>query len=132
MIVIFGVVVLVAAVILATVGVLTNNGGTHVLTTDSFSLFGYHVTGSTGTLLLYGVVLGALAMFGLAMILAGARRSSRRGRLARQDLRQSNQRVESLSHDRDDLIARRTDTGAPVEPANGRWHLRKRLHHSPG
>ncbi|WP_290851533.1 hypothetical protein [Gordonia sp. (in: high G+C Gram-positive bacteria)] len=131
MIVILGVVILVAAVILATVGVLTNNGGTHVLTTDSFSVFGYHVTGSTGALFLYGVAVGAVAMLGLAMILAGARRASRRGSRARQDLKQSNQRVESLSQDRDDLIAQHADAATPDAPA-GRGLFRRRSHHTVG
>ena len=108
MIVIVGVVILVAAVILATVGVLANNGGDHVIDADSFSVFGYHVTGSTGTLLLYGVALGAIAMLGLVLVLGGARRSARRERAARRDLKQSNHQVEELGHDRDDLIAEQT------------------------
>ena len=45
-------------------------------------LVGYHVTGTTGTLFLYVIVTGALAMVGLSMLLAGARRTSRRGREA--------------------------------------------------
>jgi acyl-CoA synthetase (AMP-forming)/AMP-acid ligase II len=35
-----------------------------------FAVFGYHVTGSTGTLFLYGIVVGALAVAGLGMLLA--------------------------------------------------------------
>jgi hypothetical protein len=35
------------------------------------------VTGSTGTLFLYGIVIGALALTGLSMLLADARRTSR-------------------------------------------------------
>ncbi|MCF8590509.1 hypothetical protein [Gordonia liuliyuniae] len=132
MTIVLGVVILVAAVILVTVGVLNNNGGTHVLTTDSFSVFGYHVSGSTGTLFLYGVALGAIAMFGLALILAGARRTARRGRRARQDLDRSEQRATSLGHDRDDLIVRHAGEATPHSAPAGRWHLRKRPHHSPG
>jgi hypothetical protein len=41
-------------------------------------LMGYHVTGSIGTLFLYGVVVGAVGLFGLSLMLAGARRTSRR------------------------------------------------------
>lgn len=132
MIIILGVVILVAAVVIATVGVLTNDGGTHALPTDSFSVFGYHVTGSTGTLFLYGVVLGAIAMLGLAMILAGARRSSRRGSRARRDLKQSDQRVESLSQDRDDLIAQHADTAASSDAPAGRRRFRRSSHHATG
>ena len=51
MIVIVGLVVLLVAVIVGFTGVLTNAGPAHPLT-ENFSVFGYHVTGSTGTLFL--------------------------------------------------------------------------------
>jgi hypothetical protein len=46
-------------------------------------VLGYHVTGSTGTLFLSGIVVGAVALLGLSVLLAGARRSAVRGRDAR-------------------------------------------------
>ena len=49
MIVIVGLVVLLVAVIVGFMGVLTNAGAAHPLT-ENFAVFGYHVTGSTGTL----------------------------------------------------------------------------------
>ena len=58
MILIVGLIILVAAVIVGVAGVLTNGGGAHALT-SGFSVFGYHVTGSTGALFLYGIVVGA-------------------------------------------------------------------------
>src|ERR1700747_1023508 len=82
MIVIVGLVVLLAAVIVGFTGVLTNAGAAHPLT-ENFSLFGYHVTGSTGTLFLFGIVVGAVAMLGLCVLLAGARRTAGRGGHAR-------------------------------------------------
>jgi len=51
MIIIIGLVILVAAVVVGVAGVLSNNGSGHALT-HPFALFGYHVTGSTGTLFL--------------------------------------------------------------------------------
>jgi hypothetical protein len=72
-----------------------------------FAVFGYHVTGSTGTLFLYGIVTGALAMLGLSMLLAGARRTSRRGRDARRGLAQSRRETAAVSADRDDLRGQR-------------------------
>jgi hypothetical protein len=105
MIVLLGLVILVAAVIAGVAGVLANGGHAHEVT--HFAVFGYHVTGSTGTLFLYGIVVGALAMAGLSMLLAGARRTSRRGRAARQDLRQSRRETAAVSADRDDLIGQR-------------------------
>jgi hypothetical protein len=88
-IVILGLIILLAAVIVGMAGVLGNGGGAHMLTDDGFAVFGYHVTGSTGTLFLYGIVVGAVALFGLTLLLAGARRTSRRGSAARRGLRQS-------------------------------------------
>ena len=57
MIVIVGLVILIAAVIVGVGGVLANGGSGHALT-HGFAVFGYHVTGSTGTLFLYGIVVG--------------------------------------------------------------------------
>ncbi len=84
MIVIVGLVVLLVAVVVGFIGVLTNAGAAHPLT-ENFSLFGYHVTGSTGTLFLVGIVVGAVAMLGLSVLLAGARRTAGRGRDARHE-----------------------------------------------
>ena len=54
-------------------------GLTHRLT-ENFAVFGFHVTGSTGTLFLFGIVIGATAMLGLCVLLAGAGRTAARGR----------------------------------------------------
>jgi hypothetical protein len=105
MIVILGLVILVAAVIVGVAGVLANGGHAHAVT--HFAVFGYHVTGSTGTLFLYGIVVGALALAGLGVLLAGARRTSRRGRDARRGLAQSRRETAAVSADRDDLIGQR-------------------------
>jgi hypothetical protein len=86
MIVIVGLVVLLVAVIVGLTGVLTNAGPTHLLT-ENFSVLGYHVTGSTGTLFLFGIVIGAVAMLGLSVLLAGAQRTAGRGPRARRPTR---------------------------------------------
>ena len=105
MIVIVGLVILVVAGIAGVTGVLANGGHAHAVT--HFAVFGYHVTGSTGTLFLYGIVIGALAMLGLSLLLAGARRTSRRGRDARRGLAQSRRETAAVSQERDDLIGQR-------------------------
>jgi hypothetical protein len=78
------------------------------------------VTGSTGTLFLYGIVVGAVALFGLWLLLAGARHTSRRGRAARRGLRQSRQETAqsrqetaAVAKDRDELIGQR-DTASTL------------------
>ena len=106
MIIIIGLVVLVAAVVVGVAGVLTNSGSAHALA-QPFAVFGYHVTGSTGTLFLYGIVTGALGLAGLSLLLAGARRTSRRGHQARHSLAQSRRETATVSADRDDLLSQR-------------------------
>jgi len=106
MIVILGLIILVGAVIVGVAGVLGNGGSGHALT-HGFAVFGYHVTGSTGTLFLAGIAVGAVALAGLILLLAGARRTARRGRAARRGLRQSRQETAAVRKDRDDLIGQR-------------------------
>jgi hypothetical protein len=67
---------------------------------ENFSVLGYHVTGSTGTLFLFGIVIGALAMLGMSVLLAGAHRTASRGREARRELERSQREVEFVK-DRD-------------------------------
>jgi hypothetical protein len=117
MIIILGLVVLVAAVIVGVAGVLANGGQGHQVT--HFAVFGYHVTGSTGTLFLYGIVVGALAVAGLSMLLAGARRTSRRGREARRGLVRSRRQTAAVSADRDNLIGQRDTARAYTASALG-------------
>jgi len=117
MIVIVGLVVLLAAVVVGFTGVLTNAGPAHPLT-ENFSVFGYHVTGSTGTLFLFGIVIGAVGMLGLCVLLAGARRTAGRGRDARRDLKNSQRETAFLNRDRDKLLEQQqgADTGSTVNP----------------
>jgi hypothetical protein len=117
MIVIVGLVVLLAAVVVGFTGVLTNAGPAHPLT-ENFSVFGYHVTGSTGTLFLFGIVIGAVGMLGLCVLLAGARRTAGRGRDARHELKRSQRETAFLNRDRDKLLEQQqgADTGPTVNP----------------
>jgi hypothetical protein len=133
MIIIIGLVILIAAVVTGVAGVLSNSGSGHELT-HHFAVFGYHVTGSTGTLFLYGIVVGALGLLGLSLLLAGARRTSRRGRQARHGLAQSRRETAAVTQDRDDLVDQRetarahtasTLDNAPAADGgrHSRWHL---------
>jgi hypothetical protein len=79
--------ILVAASAVGVADVLGNGGSAHALT--HFSMLGYHLTGSAGTLFLNGIVVGAAGLLGLILLLAGARRRSRRGSAALRRLRQS-------------------------------------------
>jgi hypothetical protein len=74
MLVIGGLIVLLAAAIVAVVGVPSNAGAGHPLT--DFSVFGYHLTGSTGTLFLFGIAVGAVASLGVCLLLTGQRHTT--------------------------------------------------------
>ncbi|MFJ7150311.1 hypothetical protein ACIQVT_19240 [Streptomyces sp. NPDC100445] len=91
---VIGIVILVAAVVAGLAGVFGNAGSGHQLASPGFSVFGYHITGSTGTLFLGGIVVGAVAMLGLSLLLAGYRRSVRRARSTRRSLDASRRRAE--------------------------------------
>ena len=116
MIVIVGLVVLLVAVIVGFTGVLSNAGPAHPLT-ENFSVFGYHVTGSTGTLFLSGIVVGAVAMLGLSVLLAGARRTAGRGRDARHELKRSQRETAFLNQERDQRIEHSQQAGAATGTA---------------
>jgi len=100
MLVIVGLAVLLVAVVVGFLGVLNNAGAAHPLT-ENFSVLGYHVTGSTGTLFLFGIVIGALAMLGMSVLLAGARRTAARGRDARRELNRSRREATFVNRDHD-------------------------------
>jgi hypothetical protein len=108
MFIILGLIILVAAVVVGVAGVLTNHGNAHLLT-HRFTVFGYHVNGSTGRLFLYGIVVGAVAMLGLSLLLSAARRTSRRGSVALRGLQQSHDETAAVTEDRDNLIDQRDD-----------------------
>ncbi|WP_392674386.1 hypothetical protein [Streptomyces sp. LN785] len=139
MFIILGLVVLIAAVVVAVAGVLGNSGSGHGIT-RGFEVFGYHVTGSTGTLFLYGIVVGAVLLFGLGMLLAGTYRTSRRSRAARAELRDSRRQGAAMGEDRDNPAALRdtarmdpvggSPDGSPrtdAPPARGVTHRRRHL-----
>jgi hypothetical protein len=52
-------------------------------------------------LFLFGIVVGAVAMLGLCVLLAGARRTAGRGRDARHELKRSQRETAFLNQDRD-------------------------------
>ncbi|MER6504871.1 hypothetical protein ABT218_37650 [Streptomyces sp. NPDC001455] len=132
MILLLGLIILIAAVVVAVAGIFANGGSAHQLN-NGFSVFGYHVTGSTGTLFLYGIVVGALAMFGLSLIVAAGRRPSQHSRASRRELGQPGR--EPIA-DREDAPgqhdthraehAHRSHDDRPVSPSSSgphRWHF---------
>jgi hypothetical protein len=119
MIIVLGLIILVVAVVVAVAGVFSNFGRGHALT-QTFSVLGHHVTGSTGTLFLFGIVVGAVGVFGLSLLLTAARRTSRRGGAARSDLRQSRRDTAAVSQDRDSLVIGQRESAREYAPADPR------------
>ncbi|MFD9510085.1 hypothetical protein [Streptomyces mirabilis] len=119
MIVILGLIIFIAAVVVGVAGVLTNSASGHELT-GGFSVFGHEMIGSTGTLFLYGIVVGAAALFGLILLLTGVRRrSSRRGSVSRRGLKRSRGDTASAGRGRDDLVDQREPARADNANARG-------------
>jgi len=111
MIIVIGLLLLIAAVVVGTAAVLTNDGNVHAVT-GQFSVLGYHVTGSTGMLFLDGIIVGVVGLIGLGLVVSSARRTARRGRVARGELTQARLDVGAVGRDRDRLAAQQRD---PVE-----------------
>ncbi|MGW0824393.1 hypothetical protein [Streptomyces sp. NPDC002845] len=105
-----GLVILVAAVVIGVAGVLSNSGSAHEFT-GGFSVFGVDVTGSTGTLFLCGIVVGAAALLGLSLILAGTRRTTRR-RTAHRGLKPSRRGSAAAEQERGGLTNERDTSRA--------------------
>src|SRR5690348_14930766 len=100
MILLLGLLILIAAAVVALAGIFTNTGAAHELT-NTFTVFGHQIIGSTGTLFLFGIIVGAAAMLGLGLLLTAARRTSRRGATARHGLRDSRREAAAVAKERD-------------------------------
>lgn len=81
---VLGLIILIGAGVVGTVAVLDNRGAGHELP-DGFHAFGRVMHGSTGQLFFWGSVVGAAAMLGLFLLLAGLRRDLRLRAQARRD-----------------------------------------------
>jgi hypothetical protein len=118
MIVILGLIILIAAMVVGVAGVLTNSGSGHELT-GGFSVFGHDMTGSSGTLFLSGIVVGAAVPFGLLLVWTGVRhRPSHRSSVSPRELKRSRRDAASARRDRGDVADPREP--ARAEDANAR------------
>lgn len=99
--ILIGVVLLLIAVVTASVGALANSGSDHLIT--NFSLFGWTLHASTGRLFIYGAIVGGVAMLGLNMLLAGIGRGFKNRVHMRREQKAGRHEVDSLQEDRDRL-----------------------------
>ncbi|MCX5583284.1 hypothetical protein ACFV0H_18770 [Streptomyces erythrochromogenes] len=138
MILILGLIILIAAAVVGLAGVFGNTGVGHQLGAGGdFSIFGYHATGSTGSLFLTGIIVGAVALLGLTLVMMGARRSARRSAQSRQGRRASRREAAVADREHDDLIQQRDDADARAESSapvaetprdRGRWFGHRAAH----
>lgn len=84
MLLILGLIILIGAGVVGAVAVLDNRGASHQLP-GGFHAFGHDFHGSSGQLFFWGAVVGAAAMFGLFVLLAGLRHEFRLRAQARRD-----------------------------------------------
>ncbi|MFB7909867.1 hypothetical protein ACFC1T_25865 [Kitasatospora sp. NPDC056076] len=112
MIIVFGLILLAAAAVVAVAAVVGNAGSGHALN-STFTVFGQHLHGSTGTLFLYGIAVGAVGMLGLALLLAGARR----GATTRHALHHSRGETAAMSRRRDEAVEQRDTARAQAASA---------------
>ncbi len=100
-----GLLLLVAAAVIALAGIFSNTGSSHQLG-RSVDILGYHLNGSTGKLLLVGVVLGAVGMLGLMLLLGGLRRGAKKSVSSRRDRHAAQQETAAVIDERDRLAER--------------------------
>ncbi|MGY5126448.1 hypothetical protein [Streptomyces nigrescens] len=136
MIVILGVILLIAAVVVGVAAVVTNMGAAHELT-SAFKVFGYHMTGSTGTLFIFGAIVGAVAVLGLSLLFGGMRRTTRRKHAMRRGLKGERRDAAAARSDHDDrvnLTAAEQDSASPRggrSDGDGHRHKRHLFGHRP-
>ncbi|MFB7983001.1 hypothetical protein [Streptomyces vinaceus] len=121
MILILGLIILIAAVVIGLAGIFGNTGPGHGLGAGGdFSIFGYHATGSTGALFLIGIIVGAAALLGLALVMTGVRRSARTRRRMGTSRREAKaiDREHEHAREREELIRQRDDARAETAARN--------------
>jgi uncharacterized membrane protein len=118
---VIGLILLVLAAIVAVVGVVTNIGSAAVMT-GGFTIFGFPVGGHTGWLFLFGVIVGAVGLFGLGMMVRSvAWHRSRRRELkgTRREAKDLRKREEKLSSELEKERAERERLEAASGPGTG-------------
>jgi hypothetical protein len=120
MLLVLGLIILIAAGVVGAVAVLDNRGGSHQLP-GGFHAFGHVLHGSSGQLFFWGAVVGAAAMFGLVLLLAGLRRDLTLRARARRDGVQNVRRTRRArgDADRDPVAEDDRDRDRDPEPVRG-------------
>jgi hypothetical protein len=116
--ILFGILLLVAAAVVGAVGVATNLGGADALA-GSFSVFGVDVAGPSGWLFLYGIVVGGVGMFGVGILYDDVFRRFEKWRELRETRREADELRERNDMLADQLDVERAEHVAAHAPAAG-------------
>jgi len=118
MLVIVGLTVFLVAGLFAVAGALGNAGADHP-PTENFVVFGYHPTGSTGTLFLLRIMVGVVASLGVTGLFVGAQRSASRAAAARRAAARFRRQRAFDNRDRDTRLEhqRRSDSADKIGAA---------------
>ncbi|MFC9995082.1 hypothetical protein [Nocardia sp. NPDC127526] len=127
---IIGLIALLGAVTVGVAGIQANSGEGHTVT-NGFTVFDHTYTGSSGLLFAYGILVGAIGTCGLIMLLAGLWTTSRRGVLARRELRQSKREMVAARRELSKPPPAAKKPAAPAaEPSGSKavWSVNRFLH----
>ncbi|WP_067542298.1 LapA family protein [Nocardia crassostreae] len=130
---IIGLIALLGALTVGVAGIQANSGDGHTVT-NGFTVFDHTYTGSSGLLFAYGILVGAIGTCGLIMLLAGLWTMSRRGVLARRELRQSKREMAAARRELSKPPPAAKKPAAPAEkpaqPAGSKpvWSVNRFLH----
>ena len=107
-----GLVILAIAGLVALAAGLANSGSDHMVT--NFAILGMDVDGSSGKIFIYGAILGAVAMLGLNMLLAGLGRGFKNKVHNRRVHKHEQQQMNEIEADRDRLAAQLEAKDRPI------------------
>ncbi len=115
-----GLLILAAAGVTAAAGFLANDGASNALS-QPFEVFGYNFTDSSGRLFVFGIIVGVVAMLGIALMLKGMRRRVRHSVDSRRERRTIRGEADTLAAERDQLaqeLEEERARKAALEPAS--------------
>ncbi|MEV6772405.1 hypothetical protein AB0N05_27605 [Nocardia sp. NPDC051030] len=115
MLTIIGLIALLGAVTVGVAGIQANTGDSNQLT-NGFTVFDHTYGGSSGLLFAYGMLVGIIGTCGLIMLLAGIWTTSRRGVVARRELRQSRREIAAARKE----LAKPAPAPAPEPKSTGK------------
>ena len=101
--VLFGLVLLFAAIVIGVAGAASNAGDAHALS-GGFDVFGYNFSGSEAALFVAGIIVGAVGFLGLALVLAGSRSSARKARVAKREVKRARRETAAAERARDRAV----------------------------